>query len=146
MWAYCDTSALVKRYVDELGRRELMRLLRRYDCVTSAISLVELKSALRRRVAARDVAGARVPELLTHVVEDRSYWTLIEVGAEVLRGAEALLSIHAVGTMGGIHVASAQLLASRVSAGHVTIVTADERQGEVASAIGLATRVIVSPR
>ncbi len=85
MWAYCDTSALVKRYLDELGRRELMRLLRRYDCVTSAISLVELKSALRRRVAARHVAGSRLPELLTHVVEDRSYWTLVEVGAEVLR-------------------------------------------------------------
>ena len=96
MWEYCDTSALVKRYVDELGRPELMRLLRRYDCVTSALSLVELKGALRRRVAARHVAGVRVPELLTHVVEDRSYWTLVEVGAEVLRGAEALLSIHAM--------------------------------------------------
>ena len=146
MWEYCDTSALVKRYVDELGRPELMRLLRKYDCVTSALSLVELKGALRRRVAARHVAGVRVPELLTHVVEDRSYWTLVEVGAEVLRGAEALLSIYAVGTMGAIHLASAQLLASRVSAGRVTFVTAHEHQAEVASAIGLATRVIGSSR
>lgn len=139
MWAYCDTSALVKRYVDELGRRELMRLLRRYDCVTSAMSVVELKSALRRRVAARQVAGPRLPELLTRVVEDRSYWTLVDVGAEVLRGAEALLSVHAVGTMGAIHLASAQLLASRVSTARVIFVTADEGQADVASAIGLAT-------
>ena len=53
MWAYFDTSALVKRYVDEPGRREVQQLLRRHDCVTSAILPVELRGALRRRVAER---------------------------------------------------------------------------------------------
>ena len=37
MWAYFDTSALVKRYIDEAGRREVLQLLRRNDVVTSAI-------------------------------------------------------------------------------------------------------------
>lgn len=37
MWAYFDTSALVKRYVDEPGRREVLQLLRRNECVTETL-------------------------------------------------------------------------------------------------------------
>lgn len=47
VWAYFDSSALAKRYLDEAGRREVLRLLRRYDVVTSAVVAVELRSALR---------------------------------------------------------------------------------------------------
>lgn len=46
-WAYFDTSALIKRYVDEAGRRDVLRRLRRRDVVTSAILPIDLRSALR---------------------------------------------------------------------------------------------------
>ena len=114
MWAYFDTSALVKRYVDEPGRREVQQLLRRHECVTSAISSVELRSALRRRVTEGSLDGSRMPEILRRVVADRAYWTVVEVGTEVLSGAETLVSIHPVRTLDAIHVASAQLFATRV--------------------------------
>ena len=61
MWAYFDTSALVKRYIDEVGRRQVLQLLRRYECVASAVLPVELRSALRRRVAEGTLEAARVP-------------------------------------------------------------------------------------
>ena len=140
MWAYFDTSALVKRYVDEPGRREVQQLLRRHDCVTSAILPVELRSALRRRVAERTLDSSRVSEILKRVAGDRAYWTVIEVGTEVLSGAEALVSVHPLRTLDAIHVASAQLFAARLSISDLIFVSADKRQTEVASAIGLATR------
>ena len=143
MWAYFDTSALVKRYVDEPGRREVQQLLRRHDCVTSAILPVELRSALRRRVTERTLDSARVSEILKRVAADRAYWTVIEVGTEVLSGAEALVSVHPLRTLDAIHVASAQLFAARLSISDLIFVSADKRQTEVASAIGLATRYIV---
>ena len=142
MWAYFDTSALVKRYVDEPGRREVQQLLRRHDCVTSAILPVELRSALRRRVAERTLDSSRVSEILKRVAADRAYWTVIEVGTEVLSGAEALVSVHPLRTLDAIHVASAQLFAARLSISDLIFVSADKRQTEVASAIGLATRHI----
>lgn len=142
MWAYFDTSALVKRYVDEPGRREVQQLLRRHDCVTSAILPVELRSALRRRVAERTLDSSRVSEILKRVAGDRAYWTVIEVGTEVLSGAEALVSVHPLRTLDAIHVASAQLFAARLSISDLIFVSADKRQTEVASAIGLATRHI----
>jgi uncharacterized protein len=142
VWAYFDTSALVKRYVDEPGRREVQQLLRRHDCVTSAILPVELRSALRRRVAERALDSSRVSEILKRVAGDRAYWTVIEVGTEVLSGAEALVSVHPLRTLDAIHVASAQLFAARLSISDLIFVSADKRQTGVASAIGLAARHI----
>ena len=142
MWAYFDTSALVKRYVDEPGRREVQQLVRRHDCVTSAILSVELRSALRRRVTERTLDSSRVSQIRKRVVADRAYWTVIEVGTEVLSGAEALVSVHPLRTLDAIHVASAQLFAARLSIPDLMFVSADKRQTEVASAIGLTSRHI----
>ncbi len=143
MWAYFDTSALVKRYVDEPGRRQVQQLLRRHDCVTSAILPVELRSALRRRVTERTLDGSRVSEILKRVALDRAYWTVIEVGTEVLSGAETLVSVHPLRTLDAIHVASAQLFAARLSISDLVFVSADIRQTEVASAIRLATPLLL---
>jgi uncharacterized protein len=142
MWAYFDTSALVKRYIDEVGRRQVLQLLRQHECVASAILPVELRSALRRRVTEGTLAAARVPEILKRVTADRAYWTLVEVGAEVLGAAEKLVAVHPLRTLDAIHVASAQVFAVGVSESDLMFVSADKRQTDAAAAIGLATRYI----
>lgn len=143
MWAYFDTSALVKRYIVEAGRREVMQLLRRYDCVASAVLPVELRGAFGRRVADGTLDATRVPEILRRVAGDRAYWTLVEVRADVLAAAETLVAIHPLRTLDAIHVASAQLFAARVPTAELIFVSADDRQTEVAAAVGLIARHIV---
>ena len=142
MWTYFDTSALVKRYVDESGRREVLQLLRQNECVTSAVLPVELRSGLRRRVAEGSIDAARLPAILKHVAADRPYWTLVEVGTDVLAGAETLVAAHPIRTLDAIHVASAQLFVARVSMPGLTFVSADKRQTEAAVAVGLVVRHI----
>jgi predicted nucleic acid-binding protein len=142
VWAYFDTSALVKRYIDEVGRRQVLQLLRRHECVASAVLPVELRSALRRRVTEGTLEAARVPEILKRVSADREYWTLVEVGREVLADAEKLLAVHPLRTLDAIHVASAQVFAAGVSESDLMFVSADKRQTEAAAVIGLATRYI----
>ena len=139
---YFDTSALVKRYVDEPGRREVLRLFRRNECVTSAVLPVELRSSLRRRVAEGSIDAARLPAIVKHVAVDRPYWTLVEVGIDVLAGAETLVAAHPIRALDAIHVASAQLFAARVSMPGLTFVSADKRQTETAVAVGLVVRHI----
>jgi uncharacterized protein len=142
VWTYFDTSALVKRYVDEPGRREVVQLLRRNECVTSAVLPLELRSGLRRRVAEGSIDAARLSAILKHVAADRSYWTLVEVGTDVLAGAETLVAAHPIRTLDAIHVASARLFAARVSMPGLTFVSADKRQTETAVAVGLVIRHI----
>jgi predicted nucleic acid-binding protein len=142
VWAYFDTSALVKRYIDEVGRRQVLQLLRRHECVASAVLPVELRSALRRRVTDGTFEVARVPAILKRVAADRAYWTLVRVGPEVLAAAERLVAVHPLRTLDAIHVASAQVFAAGVSASGLMFVSADKRQTEAAAVIGLATRYI----
>lgn len=144
MWAYFDTSALVKRYVAEAGRRDVLQLLRRHDVVTSAILPVEVRSALRRRASEGTLDAARVPEILRRVATDRAYWTVVEVGTEVLAAAEALVARHPLRTLDAIHVASAQLFGSRLTRADFLFVSADVRQTFAAAAIGLRARRIQS--
>jgi uncharacterized protein len=142
VWTYFDTSALVKRYVDEPGRREVLQLLRQNECVTSSVLPVELRSGLRRRVAEGSIDAARLPAILKHVAADRPYWTLVEVGTDVLAGAETLVASHPIRTLDAIHVASAHLFAARVSMPGLVFVSADKRQTETAVAVGLVVRHI----
>ena len=144
MWAYFDTSALVKRYFDEAGRREVLQLLRRHECVTSAVLPVEIRSALRRRVSEGTLDAARDAEIRKRVTADRAYWTLVEVGTKVLAAAETLVAAHPLRALDAIHVASAKLFADRVAAPQLLFVSADRRQTEAATAIGLAVRHIAS--
>jgi predicted nucleic acid-binding protein len=139
-WAYFDTSALIKRYVDEPGRREVLRLLRRYDCVTSAVLPVEIRSALRRRASEGSLDATRVPEILKRVAADRAYWTLVAVTSEVLAAAETLTAAYPLRALDAIHVASAQLFSTRLMSAELIFVSADGRQTEAAKASGMAVR------
>ena len=142
-WAYVDTSALIKRYVDEAGRREVLRLLREHHCVISAVLPVELRGAIRRRVSEGAIQATRVPELLKRVAADRAYWTLVGVTSDVLKAAETLAAVHPLRALDAIHIASAQLFAGRIPSQELIFVSADSRQTEVAKIVGLKTRHIV---
>jgi hypothetical protein len=144
VWAYFDTSALMKRYVDEGGRREVLRLLRQYEVVTSAVVIVEMRSAFRRRVEEGTLHDDHVPEILKRVTADRDFWALIEVSHSVLAAAETLLAAQPLRTLDAIHVASAQLFAARVAVPELLFVTADARQTTGASLVGMTTRHIES--
>lgn len=144
MWAYFDTSALVKRYIDEEGRREVLPLLRRYDVVTSVILPVELRSAFRRRVSEGTLDAARVPEILKRVTTDRAYWTRVEIASDVLAAAEALVSAHPLRTLDAIHVASAKLFEARITVPGLLFVSADVRQTAAAAAMRMTIRHIKS--
>jgi uncharacterized protein len=141
-YAYFDTSALIKRYVEELGRREVLALLRHRHCVISAVLPVEVRSALRRRVTQKSLDVKRVPSIQKRLAADRGYWTTIEVSREVLGTAEALAGVHALRALDAIHVASAKLCADRIGSGAFTFVSADLQQTHVAEALGIKTRYI----
>ena len=141
-YGYFDTSALIKRYVEELGRREVLELLRKNRCVVSAILPVEVRSALRRRVADKTLDAKRVPTILKRFAADRPYWTVIEVSSEVLAAAEVLTGAHPLRALDSIHVASAKLFGDRTAAQAFTFVSADAHQTSVAEALGLKTQFV----
>jgi uncharacterized protein len=143
-YAYFDTSALIKRYVEELGRREVLGLLRKNRCVVSAVLPVEVRSALRRRVGEKTLDAKRVPRILRRLAADRAYWTVVEISTEVLATAESLSGSHPLRALDAIHVASAKLFGDRAAAQTFTFVSADRQQTKVADALGIKIRYVES--
>lgn len=143
-YAYFDTSALIKRYVNEPGRRAVLQLLRTHDCLVSAVLPVEIRSALRRRVTERTLDDRQVAAILRRFTADRAFWTFIEVSREVLAAAESLSAAHPLRALDAIHVASAQLFAVRIGSPAFTFVSADARQTTAAAALRMNTRHIDS--
>ncbi len=144
MWAYFDSSALAKRYLDEVGRREVLRLLRQYEVVTSAVVAVELRSALRRRVAEGTLDVDGLSEILKRVAVEREFWAVMDVSSDVLSAAETLVAAHPIRALDAIHVASAQLFAGHIALPELMFVSADARQSAAAAAIGMTARHIAS--
>lgn len=143
-WAYVDTSALIKRYVAEPGRREVLQLLRKNDCVVSAILPIEARSALRRRKAEGTLDEKQINSTLKRFAADRPFWTIVDVSAQVLAAAETLCATHPLRALDAIHVASAQLFVARIPALEFVFVSADVRQTTVAAALGMTIRLVDS--
>ena len=134
----------MKRYVDEEGRAKVQQLLRRHQCVTSALLPVEFRSALRRRVSDGSFEARRVQEIWKRFATDREFWALIEVTDEVLQAAEGLVAAHPLRTLDAIHLASAELFMDRLRASNLAFVSADRRQSAVAAIVGMAPEEVGS--
>lgn len=136
-WAYFDTSALVKRYIREPRSLQVRTLLRRYDFVSSAITPVEIASALRRRRRAGDLSEDNFAALVRRARQDRLQWELVEVSSVVLDRAEELLQgVTPIRALDAIQVASLVIFQS-ASQMRISFVTADVRQREAATQLGL---------
>jgi uncharacterized protein len=136
MWAYFDTSAVVKVYVQENGRAAVLRLLRLHEVVVSALLPVEIRGALRQRAKENAIESSRLFAALNQLAADRAQWNLLAVSTEILGRAEQIVVRHAARTLDAIHIASAKEFAERLQV-RVPFVSADHRQIEAAAAVGL---------
>src|SRR5205809_8126048 len=104
--AYFDASVLVKNYVREAGSARARALLRTYSFLSSAITPVELMSALMRKHSTGELNLHDLPRMLARIRADRPYWNLLDVGASVLSQGEALVQKPRLRTLAGIHLSS----------------------------------------
>jgi len=120
-----------------------MRLVAGRRIVSSAVLPLELHSAFARRVRNGHLATVALPRLWERVSDERRRWTLVTVSPDIVAAAQALVEHHPLRTLDAIHVASAQLFASRMKV-DLVFVSADERQCDAASSLGLTVRRVAA--
>lgn len=141
MWAYIDTSAMVKRYVRESGGPAVRKLVARYSLVSSVILPVELYSAFVRRTREGSLATVALPRLFTRVGADRTRWTLIGTTPEVVNEAQSLVENYPLRALDALHVASARVFQQQMQ-GPLLFISADRRQLAAASREGLRVHAV----
>jgi predicted nucleic acid-binding protein len=112
-------------------------LLRRHDLLSSAITPVEVLSAVWRRKRNGEVSEENFSATLSRVQSDRIRWELVELGATVLGRAEEIVQgTVPMRALDAIHVAS--LMTFQSAAGiRVPLITGDSRQRDAAEQMQL---------
>lgn len=133
---FFDASALVKRYVREVGSAKVTRLLRDDAVAVSRLSEIEVVSALARRVREGALTTAERDRALVAFERDLSRFIVVELTAPVVGRARELLQRHALRSADALQAASGLHLAHQVAedvplvAFDVRLIDAWRREGQ----------------
>jgi uncharacterized protein len=128
MSLYVDSSALLKRYVDEPDSDAADALLRSDPSpLTARHAIVEVRRNLARLLEERDAAAARAA-----FVEDIAAFSIVELDRVTCDMAADIAEITGARTLDALHLAAAR----RVGGSAVPFLTYDLRQAQAARGLG----------
>jgi predicted nucleic acid-binding protein len=126
---YVDSSALLKRYVEEADSAAADALLRADPTLlTGRHTIVEVRRNLARLLSGRDLTAARAA-----FADDLRSVSIIELDQATCESAASIAETTGVRTLDALHLAAAQ----RVSEPGSAFLTFDLRQAQAARALGL---------
>jgi uncharacterized protein len=126
---YVDSSALLKRYVEEPDSETAESLLRSDPLLlTARHTVVEVRRNLARLLEEREAAAARAVFL-----EDLGVLSIVELDEVTCEMAAAISELTGVRTRDALHLAAAQ----RIGGPAVPFLTFDVRQAQAARGLGL---------
>ena len=128
MTLYADTSALLKRYVDEADSDRAVELLTSDPrLVTGRHTIVEVRRNLARLLRPSDATAARAA-----FANDLESISIVELDAATCELAATIAEQTGVRTLDSLHLGAARRLGTAL-----TFVTFDIRQAQAARALGL---------
>lgn len=129
MSLYVDSSALLKRYIDEPDSEAAEALLRSDpSLLTARHTIVEIRRNLARLLEETDAAAAR-----SAFTQDLRVFSIIELDEVTCETAAGIAELTGVRTLDSLHLAAAQ----RVGGSAVPFLTFDLRQAQAARSLGL---------
>lgn len=129
MSLYVDSSALLKRYVEEPDSDACEAILRSDTVlVTGRHTEIEVRRNLARLLEAADLAAAR-----EQLVEDLRSFSLVELDSVTCDGAATIAELTGVRTLDALHLSCAR----RVGGNELPLLTYDLRQAQAARALGM---------
>ena len=128
MTVYADSSAVLKRYVDEADSDQANELLAADPVlVTGRHTIVEVRRNLTRLLSPTDATAARAT-----FVADLASFAVVEVDAATCELAATIAEQTGVRTLDALHLGAARRLGTVL-----TFVTFDVRQAHAARSLGL---------
>jgi predicted nucleic acid-binding protein len=135
MIAYCDTSALLKLFVEELDSERVARWLSEADQVAcSCVGLLEAHAAFARRRSEGHLTADDVSSALELFAET---WQSVAIVDLDVAAAASLASTHVLRSLDAVHLSAALSLADQLAPLPAVFATFDRRLARVASDAGL---------
>ena len=142
---FLDSSALVKRYVQEAGTawgRGITRYSPSTTICIARITAVEVTSAVARRRKGRTLTSAKASSILHRFRQHRAgRHAVVEIAPALFNDAMRLANTHALRAYDAVQLAAALEIRQQrhtLGLGPVTLVSADQALNDAATAEGLA--------
>ena len=124
---YFDTSALIKRFVNEKGSGLVQSILQRRDPIATAkIAYAEIFAGLTRKLREGHVSRSEYDRTCRQVERDWPAYLRVELQDSTLLLARDLIQRHPLRGFDAVHLASAVSLKSALGE-EITFAAADER-------------------
>ena len=140
---YCDSSALVKRYVRETGSAWFRREYGQHHLITSALTVAEVPAALARRMRDGSISAFEFHRGRTQFTRHLrgGQYAILPAASDVIQLAAILTYQLPLAAYDGDHLATAvrYLQTSGVDLEQFCFVTADDQLERAAQARGLRT-------
>jgi uncharacterized protein len=137
---FIDSSALVKRYVQEPGTAWIRSVLHRgagHQLFVAHITAVEVFAAVARRRRGRTIASRQASSILSRFRKHLSgRYTILEMTPGLLTDAMTLANAHELRAYDAVQLAAAVAL-NRLGQGGIVLVSADQELNVAAIAEGL---------
>jgi len=137
---YFDTSALVKRYVEEKGTQVVADLLMSGDMLitTSILTYPEIKAAFTKKLRLKEMSKESYKEAIENFEKDWSVpvFSVIGLTSQVANLAGSLVERNVLKTLDAVHLASALTVKEHFGI-QVLFVSSDDRLDKAASSEGL---------
>lgn len=128
MSLYVDSSALLKRYVDEPDSAQADELLRTDpELITGRHTIVEVRRNLARLASGRDLATVKAA-----FRDDLKAFAVVELDSATCERAAEVAEQSGIRTLEALHLAAAH----RVGGTAIPFLTFDVRQAQAARALG----------
>jgi predicted nucleic acid-binding protein len=122
---YFDSSALVKRYVEEQGSDKVNALFEEKPIATaSRLAYPEILAAITRRHKAGDIETGAFERIKTAFQADWTCFVVIEIHKEVIQFIDEVIAKHALKGAGSIHLSTALWL-RKATKGDIVFVASD---------------------
>jgi uncharacterized protein len=137
MIVFFDTSAFVKRYIEEPGSERVMEICSEAEhLVLSLICLPEMISTLNRLVREGKLTGVEYDQVKALMLDDFEDVEVCEITAEVIKRTIECLERHPLRAMDALHLGCA------LSVKPDLFVSSDIRQIEAANKEGMEVQVV----
>ncbi len=132
MKAFFDTSAFVKRYIEEKGSERVVEICGEAEHLTlSIICLPEMIATLNRLVRERKLSAEHYRTVKTLILDDFEDVEICEITPEVIRQTIGCLESSQLRAMDALHLGCALAVSPDL------FVSSDRRQVEAARMLGL---------
>lgn len=133
---FFDTSALIKRYIDEPGSEAVDGIFEIADIIyISQITLIESIATLRRLLHEKILNREQFHYLKRGIITDMAFFTVIPFNLSVENICLDILNDHQLKTMDSIQLASACAVKSKADA----MVLADQKLDKTAKKLNIKT-------